>query len=224
MTSSAIDGGVHPAAADETRFVSVHSDFDGVGLGAVVVQHTGRDLAEEFPLGLPVAGHVYEHAVIGQKGIEGYRVLGDHIPEHVFVETGNLLFVAHRVIGIVALSNRHEGGEHREHYGHIVFHDAKIGIPHRMGVTVFSVCLIIFSSTIQVDANQKFKLFDNPGRIADVYGCFVHGLAECKCNILDETYYSLYKELQDLLLIWRILSRIRHASDIVPSFPLAEPK
>ena len=33
-----------------------------------------------------------------------------------------------------------------------------MGIPELNGVTVFSVCLIIFSSTIQVDANQKSKL------------------------------------------------------------------
>ena len=51
-----------------------------------------------------------------------------------------------------------EGTEHHEQKGKTVFHDAKIGIPKLNGVTVFSVCLIIFSSTIQVDANQKSKL------------------------------------------------------------------
>lgn len=39
-----------------------------------------------------------------------------------------------------------------------MFHFAKIGIPELTGVTIFSVCLIIFSSTVQVDANQKSTL------------------------------------------------------------------
>ena len=41
---------------------------------------------------------MHKDAVIGQKGTEGYRVLGYHILEHVFVEAGVLLFVVHRVI------------------------------------------------------------------------------------------------------------------------------
>lgn len=64
MPPSAIDRGIHPAPPDEAGLATVNGNVDGVGLGVVVVQHTGRDLAEEFPLGLPVTGHVHKAALI----------------------------------------------------------------------------------------------------------------------------------------------------------------